>query len=78
MPMVGTTNTTSFARDALTATARILDALAEVGDTRRTRLTEAQELIYHAFQDAYGADELAVAKALNAVIKGYEKTGADR
>lgn len=78
MPMVGTRNTTSFARDALTATALILDALAEVGDDRRTLLTEAQELVYGTFREAYGADELAVAKALNAVIKGYELTGSDR
>lgn len=78
MPMVGTTNTTNFARDTLAATALILDALAVVGTERRTRLTEAQNLVYAAFESAYGADELAVAKALNALIKGYEATGADR
>lgn len=78
MPMVGTTNTTSFARDTLAATALILDALAVVGTERRTRLTEAQNLLYAAFESAYGTDEMAVAKALNALIKGYEATGADR
>jgi hypothetical protein len=78
MPSTGTSNTTSFARDALTATALILDGLAAVGDERRSLLTQAQTLIYAAHKSAYGDDELALAAALNAVIKGYERTGADR
>ena len=76
MPSTGTSNTTSFARDTLTATALILDALAGSGSERRSLLTQAQTLLYAAHKTAYGDDELALAAALNQVIKDYERTGA--
>lgn len=78
MPATGTSNTTSFARDTLTASALILDALAAAGSERRSLFTQAQTLLYAAHKTAYGDDELALAEALNGVIKGYERTGADR
>ena len=78
MPMSGTVNTTSFARDTLSATTLILDALATVGNERRTLLTQAQELLFTAHADAYGPDELALAQAILAVTRKYEATGADR
>lgn len=78
MSMSGTTNTTGFARDALAATALILDAVAVTGNDRRTTLTQAQELVYDAIRGAYGPEELALGLALNAVIKGYEHSGQDR
>lgn len=78
MPMSGTRNTTSFARDTLDATALILDALAEVGETRRAKLTEAQRLLYDAVASSYDKSELAVPAALVEVIKDYERAGLDR
>lgn len=78
MSMSGTVNTTGFARDTLSATALILDALATTGNERRTLLTQAQDLLFHAHEEAYGSDELALAQAILAVTRKYEQTGADR
>ena len=78
MPMVGTDNTTSFARDTLTATGLILDALATTGSARRSILTQAQNLIYDACANSSGAAELSLASALAGAIRSYEKTGDDR
>lgn len=78
MSMSGTTNATGFARDALAATALILDAVAVVGAERRTILTRAQNLVYEALRGAYGPEEIALGLALNQVIKDYEFAGFDR
>lgn len=78
MPATGTANTTGFARDTLTATALILDALAVVGTERRTTLSQALRLLYAAAEESYGPEELALATALVDVIKDYERKGQNR
>lgn len=75
MTMSGTSNTTSFARDALAATALILDAFAVSGSDRRIKLTEAQNLIDSSISAAYSHEELALGNALNDVIKDCERNG---
>jgi hypothetical protein len=79
MPTSETSNTTRFAERTLEATALILDALITLGgENRRTKLTQAQNLVYLAIENACDEKEMALGVALNSVIKKYEANGLDR